>query len=64
MTNPPNPEPSYRGPKINCEICLKEVPQSEAKNTEAEEYIIWFCGLECYEKWKTTKDSTKGKEQP
>lgn len=60
MANPPNLG-SYSEPKINCEICLKEVPQSEAKTSEAEEYVIWFCGLECYEKWKNSKDNSKGK---
>jgi hypothetical protein len=61
MTNSPNSGTSYSEPKINCEICLKEIPQSEAKNTEAEEYIIWFCGLECYEKWRN-EDNSKGKK--
>jgi hypothetical protein len=62
MANPPNLGSSYSEPKINCEICLKEVPQSEAKSTEAEEYIIWFCGLECYEKWRNAKDNPKEKK--
>jgi hypothetical protein len=62
MTNSRNSGTSYSEPKINCEICLKEIPQSEAKNTEAEEYIIWFCGLECYEKWRNVKDNSKGKK--
>lgn len=38
--------------KVECEVCLKEVPISEAKSEEATDYVVHFCGLECYEKWK------------
>ncbi len=37
---------------VDCEICLKEVPASEAQNEEAADYVVYFCGLECYAKWK------------
>ena len=37
---------------VSCEVCLKEVPQSEATVPEAVDYFVHFCGLECYEKWK------------
>lgn len=37
---------------IACEICLKEVPLSEAKTFEAEDYVAHFCGLDCYAEWK------------
>ena len=39
--------------KVSCKICLKEIPISEIKNEEANEYIANFCGLECYDKWKS-----------
>jgi hypothetical protein len=29
-----------------------EIPVSEAKSEEATEYVVYFCGLDCYEKWK------------
>ena len=37
---------------ISCDICLKEIPIDEAQSPEATEYVVHFCGLECYEKWK------------
>ena len=40
---------------VDCEICLKEIPLSEAKNEEATDYVMYFCGLECFEKWKESK---------
>ena len=36
---------------ISCEVCLKEIPRSEALNSEVEEYVAYFCGLECFEAW-------------
>ena len=38
--------------KVPCEICLKEIPKSEAEIAEASDYFYYFCGLDCYGKWK------------
>jgi hypothetical protein len=38
--------------QVACELCLKEVPVSEAVIAEATDYFTYFCGLECYERWK------------
>ena len=46
-----NDEPT-EGIMMACDICLKEIPASESKNCEATDYVIHFCGLECYEKWR------------
>jgi len=40
---------------VACEICLKEVPITEAIFPEATDYVAHFCGLECYEKWKSQR---------
>ena len=37
---------------VACEICLKEIPKSEAKTGEAGDYVLYFYGLDCYEKWQ------------
>lgn len=37
---------------VSCEICMKSIPQSEADCVEAEDYVAYFCGLDCYEEWK------------
>jgi hypothetical protein len=37
---------------VSCEICMKEIPPSEARSSEASDYVIHFCGLECYGKWR------------
>jgi hypothetical protein len=36
---------------VPCAQCLIEVPLSEARVFEAVDYVAYFCGLECYEKW-------------
>lgn len=41
--------------KVACEVCLKEIPLSEAKNEEATDYVYYFCGSDCYAKWKEQK---------
>ncbi|HET7527316.1 MAG TPA: DUF3330 domain-containing protein [Burkholderiaceae bacterium] len=37
---------------VTCDVCLREVPRSEAIVPEAADYVAYFCGLECFEKWK------------
>ncbi len=37
---------------VACEICLKEIPVSEAKSEEATDYVLYFCGIDCYQQWK------------
>lgn len=44
---------------VPCEICLKEIPRSEAKVEEASDYFIYFCGLECYGKWQEENSNSE-----
>jgi len=44
---------------VACEICMKEIPTSEAKSAEATDYVIHFCGTECYAKWKEQSNKEK-----
>jgi Domain of unknown function (DUF3330) len=41
---------------VPCEKCMKEIPISEAKVDEASDYVAYFCGLECYDKWRNEKN--------
>ena len=36
---------------VFCEVCLKQVPKSEAVMTEAKDYVAYFCSNSCYERW-------------
>ena len=42
---------------VSCEVCLREIPRSEAGIVEAEDYMMHFCGLECYRQWREAQDA-------
>lgn len=42
-------QPQYA--TVSCKVCLKEIPKSLAHTEEAEGYILYFCGLDCFDKW-------------
>ena len=45
---------------ISCEICLKSVPKQDSHSVEADEYVAYFCGLDCYDIWvKQTEEESK-----
>ena len=48
--------------KIACEVCFKEIPISEAKSVKVTDYIMYYCGLDCYDKWKEQKEEPKPDE--
>lgn len=41
---------------VSCEVCLKEVPRSEAAVPEATDYVVYFCGPACYQQWKAQRE--------
>jgi hypothetical protein len=42
--------------RVSCAVCFREVPLSEAFVPEAIDYVIYFCGLDCYENWPGQSD--------
>ena len=46
------PEKPTEIEKIACDVCLKEIPRSEAEIEEVSDYVLYFCGLDCYKKWR------------
>ena len=47
---------------VRCEVCLKEIPKSEAQSAEARDYVAYFCGLECYEEWEEVEMKERTRE--
>ena len=37
---------------VNCAVCLKEVPADAIKQMDAQDYVLYFCGLDCLEMWQ------------
>jgi len=44
---------------LSCEVCLREIPVSEAKNEEAADYVVYLCGLDCYQRWVAQAPETR-----
>jgi hypothetical protein len=38
--------------RVSCEVCRRELPAEQALHQEAEDYALWFCGHDCYAKWR------------
>jgi len=38
--------------RITCAVCQHEVPISEAVVPEATDYVVYLCGLDCYQRWR------------
>jgi len=49
------------GGHVSCHYCRKHLPKDQALQPEAEEYVMYFCGLECYEAWRraSTQDRSE-----
>ncbi len=54
---------SDQDPKVKCEVCMKEIPKSEAKSPETVDYVMYFCGLECYAKWQAQAQTKKSDDR-
>lgn len=36
---------------LTCEECCAQVPGDEAITEEGTEYVMYFCGIDCYDTW-------------
>jgi hypothetical protein len=45
------PHVDAMAPLLTCEVCCEEIPPSEDFLSEARDYVVYFCGLDCYAKW-------------
>jgi Domain of unknown function (DUF3330) len=37
---------------VSCAVCLSEIPFDQSSVVEVEDYVMYFCGLECYQVWR------------
>lgn len=37
---------------VACHSCQREVPRSVAEQAEGADYLLYFCGLDCFAKWR------------
>ena len=38
--------------RLSCRACVREIPASEANCPEAVDYVLHYCGIECYGVWE------------
>ena len=38
--------------RVPCRICQHDIPSDEALGFEATDYVVYFCGLDCYQQWR------------
>jgi hypothetical protein len=58
---PEKHDPEWPHEKVKCAQCLREIPKSEALVPEAQDYALYYCGIECFEEWR--KQSGKRNKQ-
>lgn len=44
--------PQAKQPAIQCAVCHKEIPRTEALSVEGKEYAYHFCGQGCFTQWE------------
>ena len=49
---------------VSCDVCLQEIPDSEAGIVEAEDYVMHFCGLDCYRQWRARQNAGTATDDP
>ncbi len=54
--------PSLTPERVACSVCHKEIPLSSALTPQVEDYVVYFCGLECYEEFAAERNSSAPKE--
>ena len=43
---------------VSCEVCLKEIPRSVARSQEGSDYVLYFCGDNCFVAWQKGQTET------
>ena len=42
----------------HCAVCGADIVPGQAKSAETQDYMLYFCGLDCYQKWRSEQDQT------
>jgi hypothetical protein len=48
----PRPKRPVKPARVPCSECSRQVPASAARTAEGRDYTLYFCGLECQDKWR------------
>ena len=53
-TAPTNSLDVSREALVTCAVCAMQVPLDEAVVPEVADRLLYFCGLDCYARWRGT----------
>jgi hypothetical protein len=48
--------------KVECAVCKKLIPPSQAISPEALDYVLYFCGRQCYAEWERDRAEESERE--
>lgn len=58
---PVRPEPVPA--RVACEICMREIPASVAHSHEGTDYVLYFCGNDCFDVWRHADETTDAEQE-
>jgi hypothetical protein len=59
----PGPEVEGEPPALTCAVCCKEIPPSEDFMSEARDYVLYLCGVDCYAEWHKYAEDKVSREK-
>jgi hypothetical protein len=57
------PEEATEPVCVACEVCLKEIPHEQASIEEVDDYVMYFCGLDCYQAWRENNPKQRSPDE-
>ena len=58
MTEGMRPELPDAPAQAQCAVCGADIVPGQAKSVETQDYMLYFCGLDCYQKWRKEHDES------
>lgn len=52
MSYPNRPELPGDPPDSHCAACGENLVPAQSQSVEVQDYVLYFCGLDCYQKWR------------
>jgi hypothetical protein len=48
--------------RVPCAVCQTEIPKDVALSSEDQDYVLYFCGPDCYEEWSNDRLAVQTQE--
>ena len=43
--------------RVPCDVCQHDIPIAEVVAAEVTDYVVYFCGLDCYDRWRRQREA-------